>query len=641
MHLIFEKEQLEVLELEKGLQELSAEYGFSFGLEGQGCAVHCENVPGDDLTIALEGGRALFRFDFSRRNHFYRSLGLLLENLQDGKTSFTHRETAYFRHNGPMLDMSQSYAVMKPHMVKQFLRQISIMGMSQCLLYMEDSFDVPEEPYFGYMRSRYSYEELKELDDYGYALGIEVIPSIQGLAHYEEVLKWDVYTELREAPDCLVPEQEATYTFLRHVFTAASKPFRTKRIGVCMDEAKLLGRGIYLKRHGYVPQAEIFRRHLAIILEMTREMGLRPMVMDDMFFEPYGVKKNPKTIIPQSDLDSIPKGFDLLCWDYYLDDPDKIRTWLKKDQQISDHLIFEGGIWNWVSYAPRWDHTLATTNAALGVCKELGIDDIQATTWGDTGTECDIRMIGPGLQLFAEHGFMKEAPSREYLAKRFRFCGGGDFDLFYRTQDIDLIPRKGAQSGEEPVYVPTKYILWQDILSGMFDPHIRDLALKDHYAALNRDFDREYTGPYATVFEMYRCLVRVLELKGPAGLELHDAYAAGDRQTLARYAGEVLPELLRRVCALEQVHIRCWQEVNKPLGWEVIGLRYGGLRTRIEYAILALEDYLAGRRERLEELEEKQLPFNGDDMPKYYHGYARIYSAGRIANTAFVKYPKK
>jgi hypothetical protein len=73
---------------------------------------------------------------------------------------------------------------------------------------------------------------------------------------------------------------------------------------------------------------------------------------------------------------------------------------IRRDKLLSDHVIFMGGIWTWVSFAPHWDKTFLTTNTALAVCKEEGIDDIQATVWGDTGTQCDFRMILLGLQLF-------------------------------------------------------------------------------------------------------------------------------------------------------------------------------------------------------------------------------------------------
>ena len=56
----------------------------------------------------------------------------------------------------------------------------------------------------------------------------------------------------------------------------------------------------------------------------------------------------------------------------------------------------------------------------------------------------------------------------------------------------------------------------------------------------------------------------------------------------------------------------------------------------------ALHDYLEGRRDRLEELEEKRLPYNGEEgMPRYNNSFARIFSASRIANGIHLSFPKQ
>ena len=39
---------------------------------------------------------------------------------------------------------------------------------------------------------------MKALDDYAFALGIEVIPCIQTLAHMQEVMKWPAFNQVRE-----------------------------------------------------------------------------------------------------------------------------------------------------------------------------------------------------------------------------------------------------------------------------------------------------------------------------------------------------------------------------------------------------------------------------------------------------------
>lgn len=43
-------------------------------------------------------------------------------------------------------------------------------------LYTEDTYKIDGEPFFGYLRGGYTQEHLKEIDDYAFNLGIEVIP---------------------------------------------------------------------------------------------------------------------------------------------------------------------------------------------------------------------------------------------------------------------------------------------------------------------------------------------------------------------------------------------------------------------------------------------------------------------------------
>ena len=77
-------------------------------------------------------------------------------------------------------------------------------------------------------------------------------------------------------------------------------------------------------------------------------------------------------------------------------------------------------------------------------------------------------------------------------------------------------------------------------------------------------------------------------------------------------------------------------------GWEVFDMRYGSLRTRLETAAQTLQDYLCGKLTRIEELEEPQLPYNGQDgIPKWANFYGRIVSASRIAPEDTLHRPKK
>ena len=64
-----------------------------------------------------------------------------------------------------MLDCSRN-AVMSVEGVKSFIDKISAMGYNALQLYTEDTYEITEEPLFGYMRGRYTKAELKEIDAY-------------------------------------------------------------------------------------------------------------------------------------------------------------------------------------------------------------------------------------------------------------------------------------------------------------------------------------------------------------------------------------------------------------------------------------------------------------------------------------------
>ena len=65
---------------------------------------------------------------------------------------------------------------------------------------------------------------------------------------------------------------------------------------------------------------------------------------------------------------------------------------------------------------------------------------------------------------------------------------------------------------------------------------------------------------------------------------------------------------------------------NKSLGWDVFDFRYGGIITRTETAIYQLGEYLAGRTDRLEELEVERLNFNSQEGIPFYMWHNKVMS---------------
>lgn len=611
-------------ELQAGIRELCADLNVSLCEDGMKIAVIQKD--GADLSVCVKNGEGTITYD--RKIHFFRAFSLLVQHLSAGETEFSLTEKPQFTLNGPMFDVSQGNAVIKVSEIKTTLRQMAQMGLNMFMVYCEDSFDVKPQPYFGYMRARYSEADMRECDDYADMFGIEMIPCIQTLAHLSDVLKWRVFDDIRENNVCLLVDEEKTYAFVRDLLVEATRPFRSKRVHIGMDEAYDLGRGAFLDKHGFVKPQEIMKMHLERVLAIVRELGLQPMMWSDMFFSGLGYYDD--TEIPQDVVDCCPKDVQLVYWDYYHNDEKSYETSIARHRKFGEP-IFAGGIWTWIGYGPHWDRTFKSTEAALNVCKREGIKEVFVTIWGDNGTECLYNTNVLGLALYGEHGY-SETIDYEKLKQRFEFITGANYDDFLALEGLDNTP--GVDDIAMTSYNPSKYLMWQDILTGLCDKNIDGLPLDAHYAALAERLKPacERNGRYNNMFRMNYWVAYTLAKKSEMGLRVTKAYQAGDREELRRLAESELPELKKRMEALRACHMENWFELYKALGWDIMDMRYGSLLARIDSAITEIKLYLDGKLEKLEELEEQRLDYNGKPgMIDYANWFGRIVSASRIA----------
>lgn len=154
---------------ETGVRELEVLGGFK--LAGDGVPVRWSEagVPG----ISWDGSRA--QFSGAGEAQFFRGLGLLRERLAGGTAPFEQTEAPVFRGLGASFDLSRN-AVMTVDALKRMLCRMALMGYNEAYLYTEDTYALPEYPFFGYQRGRYGAEDLRALDGWAAALGIELIP---------------------------------------------------------------------------------------------------------------------------------------------------------------------------------------------------------------------------------------------------------------------------------------------------------------------------------------------------------------------------------------------------------------------------------------------------------------------------------
>jgi hexosaminidase len=619
----------DIQSIEAGIQELSRDLGIE--LSDQGIPIEVKQKQGD-LEVSLEKGQGTIRYD--KPIHFFRAIGLWVEDKQTYDT-FHKVEKPQFESNGIMVDASRN-AVLTVDAVKLLLRKMALMGLNVAMLYTEDTYTIDSLPYFGYMRGRYSTEELKACDDYAFQFGIEMIPCIQTLAHLSEALKWNYAAPIRDTEDILLAGSSETYEFIEKMLSAASKPFRSKKIHIGMDEAHQLGLGKYLEKNGYQHRFDIMNAHLQRVSELSESLGLEPMIWSDMYFRlgsQTGNYYDLESEIPQEVMDRVPKNVDLVYWDYYKDDESFYSEFIRKHQAFGSDPIFAGGVWTWNGIAPNYGKTIVTTEAALSACKKEGIRHVFATMWGDNGAETSIITALPGMQLFAEHGYAVKV-DRLRLEKRYTTCVSGSFEDFLALNEFDETP--GVSENNMKESNPSKYLLWQDVLIGLYDNNIQGLPMNQHYAKLNkRMVEAKKRNPkWQEMFGFYEKLALVLSQKSEMGIHIKQAYDEGNRTKLVDLIG-MLEQLQTDIDDLRKKHRRLWLSTNKPFGWEVLDIRYGGVLVRLETTVQRIQDYVDGHIQTIEELDAERLYFDAPwVMPEGTLGrgaYHRIVTAGTFS----------
>ncbi|WP_331000799.1 beta-N-acetylhexosaminidase [Radiobacillus kanasensis] len=450
-----------------------------FALSEDGLSVKVEQQDGVGVQVSYENGRGQIAYE--DRIHFFRGFGLFIEYFEKQEPFFI-KEEPQFSTVGPMFDLSRN-AVMKIDRFQEMIRTLALMGFNSAMLYMEDTYQIKDEPYFGYMRGRYTHDELKSLDDYADAFGIELIPCIQTLAHLEEFLKWSNASHLKDTRGALLLESEDTYDFIENMITSVTDPFRSKRIHIGMDEAEELGRGIYQNKFGYKSRLELMTTHLKRVLDIVKARGLEPMMWSDMFIklasESGDDHYNMSTEIPEHIVENTPKDVQLMYWDYFHTDEEDYHKMIQKHKTFGKVPAFAGGIWVWNTFATNYGLSLRTSDAALNACKKEGIQDVFVTLWGDDGYENNFFTALLGLQMYAEHAYSKEL-DKEKLRERVKFCTGMAEETFLLLNELDETP--GVEPGNMVQTNPSKFLLWQDVLIGLFDKHIEGLDLHGHYS---------------------------------------------------------------------------------------------------------------------------------------------------------------
>jgi hypothetical protein len=580
--------------LREGMDEVIKGRSISFDPQGRPVRfLHRPELKGFRITPTDDG----VTVEYARTCEAYRALGILLGKLASGLEILEHEETCAFETMGFMLDTSRN-GVPRVETVQRRIRQMALMGYNQLMLYTEDTYEIPDEPMFGYYRGRYTQEELRAIDAYAARFDIEVVPCIQTLAHLEQILQWPRFEPLKDDGGVLLAEDSRTYDLVEKMLRAASAPFRSKRIHIGMDEAHGIGAGRYRFQNGGKHPFEILSNHLNVVAEMCRNLGLSPMIWSDMYFR-LGSKTNQyydrATVISDEVAQKIPNDVELVYWDYYHLDEAFYDDWIARHRAMGKEPVFAAGIWMWNRFWAALPHSFGTIKAGLASARRNKLREVFVTAWGDDGTECDPDSILPALQVFAEECYVGTSDSLEV---NFRGTCEMESSAWQTASDLEALPEYG-----DPVKIngnPAKWLLWHDPLLNFLDRHI-PANTAEHYQQLSAQLRAMNTTDDPRL-ALAMNFAEVLKLKSDLHLSLRRAYQEKDTARITQLC-ESLPRLRAAVRTLWRLHRERWHENFKTFGWEVIELRYGGLLARLETLEQRLQHWLSTPTSPIEELE--------------------------------------
>lgn len=519
-----------------------------------------------------------------------------------------------------MLDMSRN-AVMSIPSLKRFLPIIRRMGYDTVFLYVEDTYEIDGEPYFGYMRGRYSKEEMKELDSFAASVGIEIIPCIQTLAHLNAAIRWKQFPV--DCDDILLADDPRTYELIERMFTTLSECFRTRRIHVGMDEAHMLGRGSHLDRFGYEHKSSIMKRHLARVCQIAGKFDYEVMLWSDMFFRSWtsdgGYYLSEACDLPDEVRDSVPESAIPVYWDYYHLREEHYDVMFDMHRQLSKNVWFAGGAWSWGGFMPHNAFSMRVMNAAISSCKKNKVKNVFMTMWGDDGAECSKFALLPSLFYAAEIA-KGNTDIDSIKAKFIRFTGGISFDEFMMLDAPNNIlydDPLAYYEGISPVN-PSKHMLYSDYFNGFLDYTVVPGA-SEKYAALAPELAKiaRKSRKFGYLFNTAAKLCEALAVKYELGVRTRTAYQNGDKDTLRSLAENDYIKAEKAINSFGLALEKQWFYENKPCGFDVQDVRIGAIIRRTSACRRRLIDYVNGRIDSIPELEEELLPWGKDKEPVY------------------------
>ncbi len=567
-----------------------------------------EIIDFDGIKISYDGKKAVI--GCKTRPQFARALLLLSMKWEEG--AFELVQKPHFDMLAFSLDVARN-GVFTINSLKRWVETLAALGFTHISLYMEDVFELEGYPRLGYLRGRYSREEMTEFSRYCDAFGLEVIPNVQSLGHMGQYLQWEEAKPIRDTSECLLVDEPKTYEFLEKAISYMREIFpNAKYLSLNLDEAHDLGTGVFADKKGYEPRSEIFQRHAARMYEIAKKYNFNPTIDGDMFFRnksKFHHYYDASVHLTPKDAATIPEDMIITYWDYYHLDKKDYQHYLDEHMNLGRPMKLIGAIWTWEGFVDDTPFTYKTSIPFLQVALENKQKMFMCAVFGDNGEETNYLHSIPCLPIFSEYCY--------------RGLDCTEKDIFEVSEFLTKMPfeRKfelgRVHGGLNDDYYFSRKMIYGDIFYNLTNiKYDYDTVMKEVTTA--RDKAYEYMQEKDRHFDYYQLVHQIAKLtaiKCELLNKVREAYDNGDKDYLEKVANEKIPQLIEDYRLFIELYKKDWLNDKKPNGIEHVIIRIGGAIEMAKLRSEQLNDYLEGRLSTIVELDEKLI----EDDFKVWH----------------------
>ena len=310
--------------------------------------------------------------------------------------------TPLFERRGFMLDISRN-RVPTMDWLKELIDVLALLRYNELQLYTEHTFAYVDHQVVWEHASPMTAAEIREIDAYCSARGIELVPNQNSFGHVERWLKHDAYRHLAESPNgfehpiagwrnggsTLAPTAESA-AFINTLYEELLPNFTSNMLHIGCDEPWELGQGHSKARVDREGKHLLYLEFLNRLFALVEQHGHQAQFWSDIIME-------RPDLVPQ-----LPKNVTPVIWGYEADSPYAEQCRIAAEAGFKGNFYVAPGAGNWNSFSGRLE--VARQNIALAA-KEghaHGAKGLLLTAWGDNGHHQPWPTLFPALIMAAQ-----------------------------------------------------------------------------------------------------------------------------------------------------------------------------------------------------------------------------------------------